>query len=176
MEKFDRSVAVTREDFVPHFLEQYENHMPIWVAIEIWDLGMLSRFYGGMQREDQKQIAQLFGLSDGHILANWLAHINLLRNIAAHHGRLWNRKLVITPSFRGTENLYRLQRWMKDEESRTIVAASIAILDHLISVIQPDSEWSNRMIDFLKGFPNVPNISVAHMGLDPSFITPPVDL
>ena len=61
--------------------------------------------------------------------ANWLAHINLLKNIAAHHGRLWNRKLVITPSFRGTENLDRLQRWMKDEESRTFVAASIAILD-----------------------------------------------
>lgn len=32
-------------------------------------------------------------------LANWLAHINLLRNIAAHHGRLWNRKLELRPSF-----------------------------------------------------------------------------
>ena len=176
MEKFDRSVAVSREDFVPHFLEQFESHMPIWVAIEIWDLGMLSRFFGGMQRADQRQIAQLFGLTNAQTMTNWLTHINLLRNIAAHHGRLWNRKLVITPSFKGTENLSLLQRWMKDEESKTIIAASIAILDHLVSVIQPDSEWSNRMINFLKDFPDVPNISVADMGFDPSFIFPQAKL
>lgn len=171
MEKFDRSVAATRKDSVPHFLEQYESHMPIWVAIEVWDFGMLSRFFSGMQKADQKHIAQLFGVSNEKTMANWLAHINLLRNIAAHHGRLWNRKLAITPSFKGTENLDRLQRWMKDEESQTIVAASIAILDHLVSVVQPNSEWSNRMINFLKSFPDVPNISVAQMGLDPSFIS-----
>lgn len=175
MEKFDRSVAITREDFVPHFLEQYESHMPIWVAIEIWDFGMLSQFFSGMQKADQKRIAQLFGVNSEKTLANWLAHINLLRNIVAHHGRLWNRKLAITPSFKGTENLDRLQRWIKDEESRTIVAASIAILDHLVSVIQPDSEWSNRMINFLKDFPDVPNISVTQMGLNPSFISPCVN-
>lgn len=138
--------------------------------IEVWDFGMLSRFFSGMQKADQKHIAQLFGVTNPQTMANWLAHINLLRNIAAHHGRLWNRKLVITPSFKGTENLDRLQRWMKGEESRTIVAASIAILDHLVSVIQPESEWSNRMINFLKDFPSVPNISVVQMGLDPSFI------
>jgi len=51
-----------------------------------------------------------------------------------------------------------------------IVAASIAILDHLVSVIQPDSEWSYRMIDFLKDFPDVPNISVAQLGLNPQFL------
>lgn len=176
MEKFDRSVAETRKDSVPHFLEQYENHMPIWVAIEVWDFGMLSRFFSGMQKADQEQIAQLFGVTNAQTMANWLAHINLLRNIAAHHGRLWNRKLVITPSFKGTENLDRLQRWMKDETATTSVAASIGILDHLVSVIQPDSEWSNRMINFLKEFPDVPNISVARMGLDPSFISPWADL
>jgi len=88
MEKFDRFVAVRREDFIPHFLEQYESHMPIWVAIEVWDFGMLSRFFSGMQKADQKHIAQLFGVSNEKTMANWLAHINLLRNIAAHHGRL----------------------------------------------------------------------------------------
>ena len=167
MEKFDRSIAETRKDSVPYFLEQYGNHMPIWVAIEVWDFGMLSRFFNGMQKADQKHIAQLFGVSNEKTMANWLAHINLLRNIAAHHGRLWNRKLAITPSFKGVENLDSLQRWLKDEESQIFVAASIAILDHLISVTQPDSEWSNRMIKFLKDFPDVPNISVAQMGLDP---------
>ncbi|MDP1711652.1 MAG: hypothetical protein Q8K86_04245 [Candidatus Nanopelagicaceae bacterium] len=49
----------------------------------------------------------------------------------------------------------------------TMDVSGNAILDHLVSVIQPDSEWSNRMINFLKDFPDVPNISVAQMRLDP---------
>lgn len=176
MEKYDRSVAETRKDSVPNFLEQFGNQMPIWVAIEVWDFGMLSRFFSGMQKLDQKHIAQPLGIINEKTMANWLAHINLLRNIAAHHGRLWNRKLVVVPSFKGTENLDRLQRWLKDEESRTIVAASIAILDYLVSVMQPDSEWTKRMINFLKDFPEVPNMSIAQMGIDPSFVSSWKDL
>ena len=176
LKKFDYAVALTREDFIPHFLEQFGKHMPIWVAIEVWDFGMLSRFFSGMQKADQKCIAQLFGVNNERTFVNWLAHINLLRNIAAHHGRLWNRKMELRPSFKGVETLTRLHCWMKDETAITSVAASIAILDHLVSVIQPDSEWSNRMINFLKDFPDVPNISVADMGFDPSFIFPQAKL
>lgn len=70
MEQFDHSIAEIRKDSVPYFLEQYGNHMPIWVAIEVWDFGMLSRFFSGMQKADQKHIAQLFGVSNEKTLAN----------------------------------------------------------------------------------------------------------
>ncbi|HEY0167403.1 MAG TPA: Abi family protein [Jatrophihabitans sp.] len=53
-----------------------------------------------MLRVDREQIAaelhvvDAAGLGNGRALSNWLRVLNYVRNICAHHSRLWNRNLA----------------------------------------------------------------------------------
>jgi abortive infection bacteriophage resistance protein len=59
---------------------------------------MLSRFYVDLPTHDQKQLAkELFGLNP-KILSSWLRCCTDLRNICAHHGRLYYRLFPAVPA------------------------------------------------------------------------------
>jgi abortive infection bacteriophage resistance protein len=45
---------------------------------------------------DKREIAKYFGLAD-IVLSSWLHSIVYLRNVCAHHARLWNREMQIQP-------------------------------------------------------------------------------
>ncbi|WP_407947552.1 Abi family protein [Paraburkholderia polaris] len=76
-----------KEDFVAHHIQRYAGRMPIWVATETWDFGLLSKFYAGMKYGDQGRIAQCYGV-DGPTLESRLRALNFVRNVSAHHSRL----------------------------------------------------------------------------------------
>jgi abortive infection bacteriophage resistance protein len=94
------------EDFVLHFQNKYDGRLPVWVMTEILDFGSLSYLFQGLKVADRNEIAARLGILDRHgegngaALANWLRVLNYLRNVCAHHSRLWNRNLVdqIAPS------------------------------------------------------------------------------
>lgn len=56
MVEFEKQVEKNKEKelFVRHHIEKYNRQFPIWVAIEIFSFGMLSRLFKIMKREDQK--------------------------------------------------------------------------------------------------------------------------
>ncbi|MDR2506150.1 MAG: Abi family protein [Oscillospiraceae bacterium] len=47
----------SQELFVAHHLVKYNGKFPIWVAIEMFTFGMLSRFYSDMKLPDRKEIS-----------------------------------------------------------------------------------------------------------------------
>jgi len=82
--------------FVQHHIQNYDGQFPIWVIIELFTFGMLSRFYADLHTKDQKILAKnLFGLNP-KTFASWLHCCTDLRNNCAHHDRLYYR---IFPSF-----------------------------------------------------------------------------
>ncbi|SEA95969.1 Abi family protein [Alkalimonas amylolytica] len=88
LEKYDTMLKrARREPFIAHHREKYDGCLPIWVAIEVWDFGLLSRLFEGMQFTDKNQVAQKYGLADGAQLAKWLKSLNFVRNVSAHHSR-----------------------------------------------------------------------------------------
>ena len=56
--------------------------------------GSLSQLYSGLFRKDQIELAKVLGLHST-VLLSWLHTFTYVRNICAHHGRLWNRQLAI---------------------------------------------------------------------------------
>lgn len=60
------------------------------------DWGSLTRLYGFAPRPVQDAIAADAGLL-GPQLASWMKSLNIIRNICAHHGRLFNRVHAIKP-------------------------------------------------------------------------------
>ena len=70
---FDRS----KEEFVKHFKLKYAGEkLPIWIAIELWDFGMLSTFLSGMKIVDLQALAQKYGLPRVDLLTTWIRNIN----------------------------------------------------------------------------------------------------
>ncbi len=53
-----------RESFITHHRTRYGGHLPVWVAIEVWDFGLLSRLFEGMQFADKNRIAAKYELKD----------------------------------------------------------------------------------------------------------------
>lgn len=82
--------------FIKHHLKIKDEKIPIWVAIQIYNFGMLNYFYSNMKTKDRKNIAKLFDLKH-EILQSWMENLNYLRNLVAHNMRLYNFKLQYTP-------------------------------------------------------------------------------
>lgn len=92
--RYKDSVDDSREEFVEHHRNCYNGVLPIWVAVEVLDWGGLSRLYKLAPRNVQDAVAQPWGLSAPQ-LTTWLRSLNIVRNICAHHGRLFNRNIAV---------------------------------------------------------------------------------
>jgi len=84
--------------FVEHYKATYQEYpdLPIWVATEIMSFGSLSRMLQCMSRNDQKRVAGRYGLQP-RTLVSCVHHLVYIRNLCAHHARIWDREWAITP-------------------------------------------------------------------------------
>ena len=62
--KFEESVRRSKDEFVRHHKSKYgaTAQLPIWIAIELWDFGMLSHIYGGLKIRERRAVATHFGI------------------------------------------------------------------------------------------------------------------
>lgn len=101
VDRLDRLRADSREDFIAHYNRKYSQHspqLPVWIAIELWDFGTLAHYYQKiMPYSDRLQVSQSFQVPNVKMLSSWLHVLNMVRNTAAHHSRLWNKPFVIQP-------------------------------------------------------------------------------
>lgn len=102
--RFEVALRSSKEEFVKHHEKQYGGNLPIWVAVEVMDWGMLSYLYRISPKRAREEIAGTCGLSAPQ-LASWLKCLNILRNYAAHHARVFNRGFDIKPKLSADERL-----------------------------------------------------------------------
>lgn len=95
----DLEDEINRSDeiFVGHHKRYYGGVFPIWVVIELTTFGVLSKMYSNLLDEDKDEIADKYYDTKGEFVRTWLHSLSTLRNICAHYGRLYNRRLKITP-------------------------------------------------------------------------------
>jgi len=98
LDKLNEETQRSSELFVTHFKATYAEfpQLPIWVATEIMSFGALSKMVQGMERADQKNIAARYRLQPA-TLGSWLHHLVYIRNLCAHHARIWDRVWTIAP-------------------------------------------------------------------------------
>lgn len=89
--------ASSDEQFVEHFRQKYDDRMPDWALIELLELGHLPARYQGMHQQDAEEVAPAFRVPMKKIMTSWLASLNYARDVAAHHSRLFSRKLQHAP-------------------------------------------------------------------------------
>lgn len=167
MQRVDERRASSDEAFVAHFRNKYDDQMPIWALTEILELGHLSRLYAGLADEDAQEIASAFGVPTKKLMSSWLASVNYVRNVAAHHARLFNRKLQNAPK-RPKAGVVPLLDHLRDESSPKGafgVYNILAVVAYLLKSVDADAEWSRQLVALISQFPSSPALTIASIGV-----------
>lgn len=153
------------EPFVVHFRDRYDGELPIWALTEILELGQLGRLYAGLSNHIATEIALDFSVPSKRVLASWLASVNYVRNVAAHHARLFNRKLVVAAKRpRGVPLLDHLVD-KPDAKTRFGVYGTLAVMAYLLRAIGPAEDWCGETARLLDTFPTVPGVDLMSTGV-----------
>lgn len=168
-ERYKKALAESKEEFVAHHFANYNGKMPIWAAIEVWDFGMLSWLFSGMQARDQNAVAARFGRLDGHVLASWLRTFNFIRNVSAHHSRLWNRAMAEIPALPALERCRALDVLHRNEHAKERLFGALTCLWYLVRSIEPKSTWKHQVKELLATFPASEMVSLSSAGFVPDW-------
>jgi len=146
------------EIFVKHFEQRYTQYpdLPIWVVGEICSFGTLSRMYSNMLNVDQGKVAAEYGLQY-LVLQSWMHALTYIRNVCAHHARLWDKVLQIAPELPQRKN------WQKLSGCERSVFTSTLMLNWMLSHDSIDKQvhatWKRKlemlMQEFDEKYPNL---------------------
>jgi abortive infection bacteriophage resistance protein len=154
LERLDQTFDRSTDEFVKHFKQKYAgDYPPIWIAIELWDFGMLSVFLSGMAVADREKLAAKYGLPRHGLLTSWVRNINNVRNICAHHSRLWNRSPADQGSRLKRGEVPLLDHLVNNLHAESRIYATAAALQFLLRTINPSSSWGLRLKQHLATFP-----------------------
>ena len=163
--KHAQLIGRSKEEFVNHNKTRYGQPLAIWVACEVWDFGTLSTLFGGMREAEQDAIASRYGLRNGRVFATWLRSLNYLRNVCAHHSRLWNRNIVDQPKLPAAAVVPWVAQFEGNAHATARCYLLICMLRHLLGVINPTSSWPHRMKAHLQSFPDLDHLGLNRLGM-----------
>ena len=175
IERYRRCVKRSSEDFIKHFKTKYPSQgLPIWIAIEVWDFGLMSTLLAGMTHADQSAIAAQYSIPRAELFTGWIRAVNETRNACAHHSRVWNKPLVnwSTPPKLGESVI--LDHLSGNISAQTRVYSVAASLQFLLRTINPTSSWAPRLKELFRTFPNAPGIAVGQTGFPHNWETLPL--
>jgi abortive infection bacteriophage resistance protein len=95
--KISNTVEQSSEVFIEHYRDKYNSPYlpPLWQVTELMTLGEISKWVKATKDNNMKDaVAKDLGLPNKETLEGTLQLLSYVRNICAHHGRLWNRRTV----------------------------------------------------------------------------------
>lgn len=153
-----------REDYMVHHAARYGDPVPIWIAVEFLDFGAVVTLLNLMRGGDRNHISEKFEVRNGWDFHGWMAAMNYLRNVTAHHGRLWNRVLTYKIANPAPQMLGPTSDRTAFTQGR--IYGHLAALAHLCRAIDATSSWPDRAAKLLGEFPtSVPLDGAALLGL-----------
>ena len=145
------------------FIKDHRNRYPTqdadaWKILEVASLGTLSKLYKNIQHQlpEKSNIAKEMGLNLHSELSSWLESITYVRNIIAHHSRLWSRSMVKTP----IEKIRNpLGNWFANTLSPVQTKRPFLIISCLIYLcdfVTPGHHIKSKILDLFNNNPNTP--------------------
>ncbi|GEO97354.1 peptide ABC transporter substrate-binding protein [Kocuria turfanensis] len=152
---------VTHRSALEHYLTTYATPElpPSWVMVEMLTIGQLSHLYSNLRpRHARTAIAHSLGLNEA-VLSSWLKTYVRVRNVCAHHGRLWNVGLGVYPAIPADASVAWLTDravFDEDENRRKRLYPVLVSLQSVLTTVSPRSSWSQRLVQLLEQHPHVP--------------------
>ena len=159
LDAIDRELKQSKEVFI---VEHYSKHKtdsrrpPAWKTLEITSFGTLSKLYGNLkpQIKSKDTIAAELKTVNHTYLHSWLQSIAQIRNICAHHSRLWNKNLPGRPKLlkRPPAN------WINDVPTPNEyhkLYIHVCCMKYLLDVISPGHHFGEKLQGLLAKYPNI---------------------
>lgn len=146
--------------FIEHYLATYNipPTPPCWMTVELLYFSELSKICQNLKdRKDRTDIAKAFGLIDDRVFCSRLHTLNYIRNICAHHARLCNIDMDITPARFFIKKSTKV--WLTDSEvnsvSRNKLFYSMCVILFLLETINPKTHFLRHFKDLLLKYPKI---------------------
>ena len=145
------------EPAIAHLLSEYKPPYPLWIVIQIFDFSDLCDLFQIIDLDLAKQICTKFGVKTPSVFTSWIQSIRAVRNICAHHSRLVNRNLSISPSIPNVRSDFPWINFWGTAEliDSTKIFSLICIIHHILNFIEASRKWDERLVLLMSEFPKI---------------------
>lgn len=174
MERLQSEIQRSNEEFIRHHRDRLQMPWPpVWVISEVASFGTISRLLTNTLPPRLRQdIADTYSL-DEKTLCSLIHHLTVLRNMVAHHSRVWNRGLTFLVKLpkKKPKDLGPNFHVKPDKGNRRRLYNTLVLLVYLIQCIEPNHSWPTRCSMHLMTLD--PNL-IPSMGFPPDWRTRPI--
>ncbi len=171
LERLDKEIKRSQEEFIKHYKSKYTSpgRPPAWMALEVCTISTLSKMYDNLALSpEKKQIATHFGLAHPFLLESWMKTFSHIRNICAHHSRLWNRQIIIAPQIPNRPKY----AWISiDLTEQHKIFTTLCCIRYFLNRISPGNNFGKKIQELLKLYPNA---NLKTMGFKPKWEEEPL--
>ena len=159
LEILENEKGLKKDTFIKYYFEKYSEPdlPPFWMISEVLSMGDLSKILNGLNFKDVKQIAK--SLTPDYftppVITNWIHVLATIRDICAHHSRLWNRQLKIKFS-----EPQKIPQWFNNHVKNDNVYAVCFV----ISLLMKHHPYNNFEQQLKNLFEQYPSIDITKMG------------
>ena len=169
----DAELDRSHEPCVAHFKTQYlPGEIPFWAVVEVLSFGTLVKFYRALSVQGQQNVSVAYGIK-WDILGSYLWHLSVVRNLCAHHARIYDRKFY---NFRPLNEWRKMTPTISNTQS---VFHQCALVYRLLRNVSKDcfdrDAWKRGVIDHFRSAPSFPCADIAAiMGIPSNVDTSPL--
>jgi abortive infection bacteriophage resistance protein len=159
IEELQKEVNRSQEIFIKDQRTRYPGQeTDAWETLEVASMGTLSKLYKNLKHQlpEKSAIAKEMGLNMHSELSSWLEAITYVRNIIAHHSRIWSRNMVKRPIDRLNNPL---SQWFENplipvQAKKPFLIISCMI--YLCNQVTPGHQIKIRITDLFNNNPDIP--------------------
>ncbi len=149
-----REYKRSRELFIEDFRKRHGSQHslpPAWMLCELMSFGNIVYLYQGLPSEMKTGLAVWMGTTTS-VLESWLRTLNVLRNVAAHHSRTWDRRYGYKPKIPNSGG-----QWSAVLQAPiTSLFVQLSVVQYLLARLAPSTQWRSRLEELIDEFPSVP--------------------
>jgi abortive infection bacteriophage resistance protein len=159
VDELKKEVVRSQESFIKDHRFRYPNQdADAWKTLEVASMGTLSKLYKNLKHQlpEKSAIANEMGLNLHSELSSWLEAIAYIRNIIAHHSRLWSRNMVKKP----TEQLNNpMGQWFTSQLTQVQTKKPFLIISsmlYLCNMVAPSHQIRTKILELINSNPQIP--------------------
>ncbi|SKC02773.1 Abortive infection bacteriophage resistance protein [Sphingobacterium nematocida] len=143
--------STPKEQFLKAFKNKYtsETYPPENMFFEILSFGKMIKLYTCLKNNEAKNaVALSFRVPSGKHLVNWLLFLNDVRNVCAHHTRLWNRRFTANKLIFPSRKNNKIEGHIPEYSNSNIYGA-IIVINHLLASFNPHNSFVKKVEDLV---------------------------
>lgn len=135
------NIKTSKEVSIRHYYSKYAEpeYPPSWVALEVLTFGECVKLCRQLKRSEQNSFSRQFDI-DKKFLINWMHSLSVIRNICAHHSRLWNKNIVLSLKVN-----HKIYKEFFNSEAPIRLYNYLVVIQIMMCKINPTSDWMEKL-------------------------------